>query len=153
MIPSNWAMLLGFLAQRQATIYLQVLERNEREFEARFREVTGEQPQPLMGAGYSVVPATSNKYGDSSRVVFSAKDSELFIAHAHSAAWDFKSEVKVCMGQSSRQWAIYSSALVWKLLEYGFTLGTRQDTARIRKEIPEGLLEAFDQGVKLGGKT
>ena len=148
-------MLLGFLAQRQATIYLQVLERNEREFEARYEEVTHKLPQPSMGAGYSVVPAASNKYGDSSRVVFTAADSELFIAHAHSAAWDFKSEVRPYMSKvaSSRQWAIYSSALVWKLLEYGFTLGTRQNAERIRKEIPEGLLEAFEQGVKLGRKA
>ena len=151
MIPSHWAEFIGFLAMRDVTLYLQVLERNETEFVARYEEVTGDPPQPLEGTGYQVVAEELDKFGNSSRVVFTARDSELFLAHCYSIASEFHGPVKKMA--RSRQWALYSNAVAWKLLEYGFVLGTRQDLERVRREVPKELLEAFERGVALGRKT
>ena len=153
MIPSHWAEFIGFLAVRDVTLYLQVLECNEREFEAQYEEVTGELPQSLEGAGYQVLAEDVNKFGNSSAIVFTARDSELFLAHCYSIASEFHGQVKKYPHDRTRQWVIYSNALAWKLLEYGFMLGTRQDLGRVRREVSEELLEAFERGVALGRKA
>lgn len=153
MIPSHWAEFIGFLTARDVTLYLQVLECNEQEFEARYEEVTGEPPKTLEGAGYQVLAEGTNKYGNSSMVVFTAKDSELFMAHCYSIASEFHGQVRKLSQEHTRQWEICSNDLAWKLLEYGFVLGTRQDPERVRRALPEGLREAFERGIALGRKA
>ena len=150
MIPGHWAEFIGFLAARNVTLYIQVLERNEAEFKAQYEEVTGEQPQTLDGAGYQVVPEELDKFGNSARAVFTAKDSELFLVHCYSIASEFNGEVKKLAQKWTRQWALYSNAIAWKLLEYGFVLGTKQDLERVRSNVDECCAEAFEQGAKRG---
>ncbi len=149
MIPKHWAEFVGFLVARDVTLYLQVLERHEEEFKARYEKVTGEQPQTLDGVGYQVVPDDA-KYGNSSSVVFTACDSELFIVHCYSIASEFRGRVKKLTQEHTNQWAVYSNRLTWRLLESGFVLGIKQDLGRVRREISEDALESFDKGVERG---
>ena len=153
MTPREWTTMLGFLAARQATIYFAVLEKDEQGFVAEYNHITGQSPVPFKGAGYGVIDPTIDKWGTSSRVTFRACDSELFKMHMYSVAFHFNSNLKKVPGRQSRQWEICTNKIVWKLLEAGFLLGTEQDITRIQDNVPDALIDAFNDGVRLGRQT
>ncbi|KKL45350.1 hypothetical protein LCGC14_2356540 [marine sediment metagenome] len=132
-----WRMI-GFLASR-ATITMN----------ARSEELATECIEEYFDAtsdsDVASVRVNETKWGHSIELDFVAVDSEVFAA---GIPFDLLCEAS----RTRRDRVISNTALGWALFDLGFTLGSKQNTVRIRCNVPEESLPSFDKGLALGEK-
>ena len=127
---------LGFLARRVTVLEAFVPPQSVRGFSEDYINIKGSRPGQK---GLVLHPQGSNKWGSELRVTFKATPDELINL-------DFGPDVTIVDAplNTGISFRINNNRLWWRLLSFGFEMGTYQDISNIRSHIPPHYRNQFD---------
>lgn len=134
---------LGFLLARKPNLIAFIPQHALRAFEDDFHDTTGRE---LLDneKGIIIHPPKTDKRWYELRVIFTARANELYLLN-------FGDDVNIVEGSpDNKLWNINNNHFFLRLLEFNFSIGSRQDKTNIEGAMPNQYLDAFKEGYSKG---
>jgi hypothetical protein len=129
---------LGFLA-KVGDLHVELIPSYAPIFKERYEQLTGQSVEGLPG--YRVLQSDGDKWGPELMVDWTASMFQMNQIH-------FGQNIQMSRRENQGEYRISNNLFFYKLLEWGFVLGPKQDVDRIRGRIAEHVRSELDKGLK-----
>jgi hypothetical protein len=130
---------LGFLA-KAGDLHVELTPGYVATFKERYQQLTGG-PLPEGSPSFKVLQSDGDKWGPELMIDWTASMFQMNQIH-------FGQHIQMSRRENQGEYRISNNQFIYKLLEWGFFLGDKQDADRIRNRLPESVRAEFDKGLK-----